>query len=182
MSGIALMHDAALAAIEDGRYEDAARVIASSLERERETIRTLRDLSFAIEPIVLRDQGFAAAVSSLAEQVESAHRITVSADVGAAERLGEKTQAALYQIIRESLNQAVRRGPQTIGVSVEELDGGALAVEITDDGMGERRRASIEAIDERVRVLNARLSVDPGDEGGTVIRVVLPGYVVAARG
>jgi signal transduction histidine kinase len=48
--------------------------------------------------------------------------------------------------------------------------------------MGERRRAAIEAIDERVRVLNARLSVEPGDEGGTVIRVVLPGYVAAGRG
>ncbi len=57
MAGIALMHDAALASIEDGRYEDAAKVIESSLERERRTIQELRDLSFAIEPLVLRDAG-----------------------------------------------------------------------------------------------------------------------------
>ena len=31
--GVALMHDAALAAIEDGRYDDAAKVVASALER-----------------------------------------------------------------------------------------------------------------------------------------------------
>jgi signal transduction histidine kinase len=62
MSGIALMHDAALAAIREGRHEDAARVIESSLERERKTIQELRDLSFAIEPLVLRDQGLHAAV------------------------------------------------------------------------------------------------------------------------
>jgi signal transduction histidine kinase len=182
MSGIALMHDAALAAIEDGRYEDAAKVIATSLDRERDTIRSLRDLSFAIEPLVLRDQGFAAAVSALGEQIERAHRITVSADVGAGERLGEKTQAALYQIIRESLNQAVRRGPQNIGISVAEQDDGALVLDMGDDGMGERRRASIEAIEERVRVLNARMAVEPGDDGGTIIRVVLPAYVAAANG
>ena len=90
MSGIALMHDAALAAIREGRLEEAERVIASSLERERDTIRTLRDLSFAIEPLVLRDRGFAAAVDALAEQVESSYRIAVSADVRAGERAGRK--------------------------------------------------------------------------------------------
>jgi len=182
MAGIALMHDAALAAIEDGRYEDAAKVIASSLERERDTIRTLRDLSFALEPLVLRDQGFEAAVRALAEQMEQSHRITVSADVAPGERLGEKTQAAVYQIIRESLNQAVRRGPRQIGVSVHELENGGIEVEIADDGMGERRRASIEEIDERVRILNGRVSVETRAEGGTAVRVVMPPYVAAAQG
>ncbi len=72
------MHDAALAAIEDGRYEDAERVIESSLSKERETIRTLRDLSFAIEPVVLRDQGFHAAVRALGDQIEDSQQITVA--------------------------------------------------------------------------------------------------------
>ena len=101
------MHDAALAALRDGRYEDAARVIESSLPRERETIRTLRDLSFAIEPVVLRDRGFHAAVRALGDQIEDSQQITVGTDVEAGEQLGEKAQVALYQIIRESLNQAV---------------------------------------------------------------------------
>jgi nitrate/nitrite-specific signal transduction histidine kinase len=88
---------------------------------------------------------------------------------------------ALYQIIRESLNQAVRRQPQQIGVTVVELEGGGFAAEIDDDGVGERRRASIEEIDERVRILNARLSVESRAEGGTAVRVVMPSYVAAAE-
>jgi signal transduction histidine kinase len=179
MSGIALMHDAALAAIRDGRYADAERVIESSLERERKTIQELRDLSFAIEPLVLRDQGFHAAVRALGDQIEGSHRITVSTNVGAGEQLGEKTQAALYQIIREAVNQAVHRSPENIEVGVGTLDDGGYAIEIADDGVGERRRASIEAIEERVRVLNGRFSVDHGDDGGTMVRVVIPGYVAA---
>ena len=182
MSGIALMHDAALAAIRDGRHEDAARVIESSLERERKTIQELRDLSFAIEPLVLRDQGFHAAVRALGDQIEQSHRITVSTKVRVGERLSEKTQAALYQIIREAVNQAVRRKPDNIEVGVGELDDGGFAVEISDDGVGERRRASIEEIEERVRVLNGRFSVEHGDEGGTMVRVVIPGYVAAVEG
>jgi signal transduction histidine kinase len=182
MAGIALMHDAALAAIEDGRYEDAAKVIESSLERERRTISELRDLSFAIEPVVLRDQGFEAAVRALADQVEQSQGITVAASVGAGERLSEKAQVALYQVIREAINQAVRRRPGQIGVTVEELGDGGFATEVDDDGVDERRRASIEAIEERVRILNGRLSIEPREEGGTAIRVVMPAYVAAAQG
>jgi signal transduction histidine kinase len=181
MAGIALMNDAALAAIRDGRYEDAAKVIETSLERERRTIQELRDLSFAIEPVVLRDQGFGAAVRALGDQIEQSQRITVATETDAGERLSEKAQVALYQIIRESLNQAVRRQPQQIGVTVVELDGGGFAAEIDDDGVGERRRASIEEIDERVRILNARLSVESRPEGGTAVRVIMPPYVAAAE-
>jgi signal transduction histidine kinase len=181
MAGIALMNDAALAAVRDGRYEDAAKVIETSLERERRTIQELRDLSFAIEPVVLRDQGFGAAVRALGDQIEQSQRITVATETDAGERLSEKAQVALYQIIRESLNQAVRRQPQQIGVTVVELDGGGFAAEIDDDGVGERRRASIEEIDERVRILNARLSVESRPEGGTAVRVIMPPYVAAAE-
>src|SRR6188474_458934 len=182
MAGIALMHDAALASIEDGRYEDAAKVIESSLERERRTIQELRDLSFAIEPLVLRDAGFEAAVQALADQVEQSQGITVATSVAAGERLSEKAQVALYQVIREAINQAVRRRPSQIGVTVEELTDGDYATEVDDDGVDERRRASIEAIEERVRLLNGRLSIESLDEGGTAIRVVMPAYVAAAQG
>ena len=182
MSGIALMHDAALAALQDGRLDDAEKVIESSLEKERDTIRVLRDLSFAIEPLVLRDQGFREAVRALGDQIEETHRITVLTDVEAGEQLGEKSQVALYQIIRESLNQAVRRRPGKIEVGVHRRDDGEFETEIADDGVEERRRAFIEAIDERVKILNGRLSVDSGDHGGTLVRVVVPPYVAAARG
>ena len=60
LAGIALMLDAAVQAIDDGRPEAARDIMASALERHRETIRSLRDLSFNIEPVVLRDQGFGA--------------------------------------------------------------------------------------------------------------------------
>ena len=180
MSGIALMHDAALAALRDGRWEDAEKVIETSLQKERDTIRTLRDLSFAIEPLVLRDAGFHAAVRALGDSVEDAYRIAVATAVEEGERLAEKAQVALYQIIREAVNQAVRRKPQRIEVTVHELADGGFAVDIADDGVLERRRAALDAIDERVKVLNGRMSVETADEGGTQVRVVVPSYVAAA--
>ena len=101
--------------------------------------------------------------------------------VAAGERLSEKAQVALYQVIREAINQAVLRRPSQIVVTVEELAHGDYATEVDDDGVDERRRASIEAIEERVRLLNGRLSIESREEGGTAIRVVMPAYVAAAQ-
>jgi signal transduction histidine kinase len=182
MSGIGLMLDAAIGSIEANRLDDARRVLASALERHRETIRSLRDLSFNIEPVVLRDRGFAAAVDAFAEQVGLSNQVQIDLDLDAAGDLAEKAQVGLYQIIREAVSQAIRRGPPTrIAIRVEQLDG-EIATEISDDGAGERRRRSFEAIEERARTLNGHMTVGAGANGGTAVRVVLPRYAAESDG
>jgi signal transduction histidine kinase len=179
LSGIALLLDAGLHSIEAGREEEARDIIGRALKRHRDTIGQLRDLSFNLEPVVLRDQGFVTAVRALTDQIAIAHGVGVDLDVDAAERLGEKAQAALYQIIREALNQAVRRGPpQSVSVTVHETDGG-FETRIEDDAPGERRRRSLDELAERARTLNWQLAFDQGEESGTIVRVLLPPYTVA---
>ena len=177
LAGIALMLDAAVNAIDDGRPEAARGIMASALLRHRETIRSLRDLSFNIEPVVLRDQGFTPAVLELANQLGMEHKVQIEVDVGRADLLGEKEQVGLYQIVRESLNQAVHRGPPTkISVVIKETPGGEIETIVADNGKGERRKAALDAIDERASTLNGRFTVEQGEDGGTAIRVVLPSY------
>jgi two-component system sensor histidine kinase UhpB len=177
LSGIALMLDAALGAIEDGRPDDARTILAAALDRHRATIRELRELSFNIEPVVLRDQGFSAAVRGLADQIGLEQAIAIELDVDRGDQLGEKVQVGLYQIIRESLSQAIRRGPPNrIGILLRELDAGGLELLIEDDGSGERRKASLDSLGERARTLNARFSVEQPPTGGTRVHVVLPAY------
>jgi two-component system sensor histidine kinase UhpB len=177
LSGIALMLDAVGDAIDDGRLEDAKRITASALDRHRETIRSLRDLSFSLEPVVLRDQGFSPALRALAENVALVNKIQIDVDVEAAEELAEKAQADVYQIVREALNQAVRRGPpQRISILVARTDDGGFEVAVADDAPGERRRRSFDTIAERARTLNGRLSIEQGEDGGTAVHVLLPPY------
>src|SRR5262249_46106493 len=127
LSGIALMLDAALHAIETGKLDDARDVLGSALDRQRSTIRELRDLSFALEPVVLRDQGFGPALEALAEQIGTSNQIRIDVDLGDSERVGGAAQVALYTIVRELLDQAVRRGPLTrIEVGMKTLDGGGI--------------------------------------------------------
>jgi signal transduction histidine kinase len=178
LSGISLMLDAVTHSLQGNRLQEADSVLRSALERHRDTIRSLRDLSFQLEPVVLRDQGFGPAVRAFADQVGLANEIQLDVDVDAADRLSENAQVGLYQIIREAVNLAISRGPPNrISISVAETSEGTVEAVIADDGTGERRRASFDAIEERARTLSGSVDVDAGADGGTAIRVLLPPYV-----
>jgi signal transduction histidine kinase len=178
MSGIALMLDAVRAAIEADRKEEATRVLGSALEMQRDTIRSLRDLSFELEPVVLRDQGFGPAVRALADQLGMQNHIQIELQVEPAQSLTEHAQVAIFQIIREAFHQAIRRGPPTrVWVRIAEAADGVEAV-IADDAPGERRRAGFDAIEERARSLSGQMTVSPVPDGGTAVRVVFPPYRV----
>jgi signal transduction histidine kinase len=178
LAGIALMLDAVVHALEDGRLDDAKGVLTGALERHRETIRSLRDLSFNLEPVVLRDHGLVPAIEELADQLGPTHRVEIELHLAAADDLAERAQVALYQILREALNQAVSRGPTGVTVSLQrDADGGVEAL-IEDDGAGERRRGSVQVLEERARILDGDVTASPRDGGGNSIRVRLPAQTV----
>jgi signal transduction histidine kinase len=180
LSGVALLLDAGLNSIGEGRGEEAQEIISRALERHRATIGQLRNLSFNLEPVVLRDQGFAPAVRALTDQIALTHDVRIELDVEAAELLAGKTQAAVYQIIREALDQAVRRGPPgLVAITMSETEDGGIETAITDDAPGERRRRSLDELAERARTLNGVLTVDQGEGSGTTVRLVLPPYATA---
>ncbi len=176
LAGIALMLDAALHSVTTGKLDDATTVLTSALERQRNTIRELRDLSFALEPVVLRDQGFGPALEALAEQIGAVHSLRVDLSIDEAESLGETAQVALYTIIRELLDQAVRRGPPTrIEVRITSTGDGGVETLVVDNAEPERRRRSLESVEQRVKQLHGSIGVD-ADDDRTHVRVVLPSY------
>jgi len=177
LSGIALMLDAAQHSIAQGKTEEAREIIAKALERHRDTIRELRDLSFALEPVILRDQGFAPALQALVAQIGEAHSLRIDLSTEGAEDLGETAQVALYTIIRELIDQSVRRGPPTrIEVTFAHTDDGGVVVDVADDADPERRRRSLEAIEERVLQVHGEIEVVVEEDHGTLVRVTLPAY------
>ena len=178
LSGIALMVDGALFSISNGRLEEAQQIIARALERQRETIRQLRNLSFALEPVVLRDHGFGPALRELADQLSVNNpKLRMELDLKAADALGRTAEVALYTIIRELIEQSVRRGPPTrIDVSLEPTDEGGVVVRVTDDAEPERRRRTFETVVERVKQLHGELDWEPVEGTGTEVRVTLPSY------
>src|SRR6476469_8582161 len=69
LAGISLMLDAAIAQVERGEDDQALPILQQALDRTRDTVRALRDLSFTLEPVALRDQGVEPAIRALADHV-----------------------------------------------------------------------------------------------------------------
>jgi len=169
LAGVALMLDASLDLMGRGDLEQAREILDRALGRTRTTVGELRDLSFNLEPVALRDHGFTAAVDALAQTRGREHRIEVSLEVSLIDELGERTQAALYQIVREALEEAIRRGPPSrFEVEASSDAPGTLRLVIRDDAPTERRKRALEVLGERARTLGATLTLDHEAEGTTM--------------
>lgn len=175
LSAIAQMLDAGLASLREGDTERADDALSRGLTLARESARDLRALCDDLEPKVLRELGFAVAVGALARRLSSRHDVEIDLDVDDADGLGENAQTALYQILREATDQAVKRGaPTRIEISVRATPAGGVELVVADDGPPERRSAVLEALAERAATLNARFSSEVRYPRGSTIRIEVP--------
>jgi len=175
LSAIAQMLDAGLAELAAGNAGRATEVVARGLALAREAARDLRGLCDDLEPRVLHQLGFAAAAAALARRMGSRHDVEIELDVEHAEELGENAAVALYQILREAVEQAVRRGtPSRIEIALRPTDAGGVELVVADDGPPERRAAVLEAFAERAATLNGRFSSEGRYPRGSTIRIDVP--------
>ena len=175
LAAIAQMLDAAVATAAAGEDDRTRGIVQRALVLTREASSDLRELVSGLEPDALRKQGFAAAVHLLVERVAGRRGIMVETDVDAGDALGENARVGLYQIVRESLDQALRRGPPTrISVRVTSAANGGVQLVVTDNGSRERRQAVLDGLAERAETLSAEFHVEQKPAEGTVIRVTLP--------
>jgi signal transduction histidine kinase len=185
LSGVAMMLDAAYEDIGTGAVGDAQTVLETARERQRGVVRSLRELCFALEPWVLRDQGFVSAVSALAGEFERGHRVRIELDVDDADRLPPDDQVCLYQIVREAVTNAVKHArPEHIDVVVTGApeqgfravvrDDGAGFTSGPDDGLPHHGMASMR---ERAALLSGDLRVESVPGAGTTVSVTLPARV-----
>jgi signal transduction histidine kinase len=147
--------------------------VERALEVAREASADLREIVSGIEPDALRESGLATAVTELAERHAVRRGIVFDLDLEAAEGLGDNAQSGLYQIIRDALDQSVRRGqPTHVAITFREAAGG-VDLEIVDDGAQERREAVLNALAERAAELNGAFTSET-TPSGTRIAVRLP--------
>jgi two-component system, NarL family, sensor kinase len=175
LSALAQMVDAALATVREGEAGRAGEILERALSIARGATQDLRALCDELEPRALRELGFSAAVGALSRRLAARREVEIELDVDAADDLGEHAQAGLYQIVREALDQAVRRGaPTRIEISLHMTAGGGAELAVTDDGPPERRSAVLELLAERASTLNARFTSEARWPRGSRIRVELP--------
>ena len=175
LAAVSQMLDAALGGLADDGAHATRTIVQRALELTREASSDLRELVTGLEPDALRKQGFAAAVTLLVERVAGRRGIATEIDIAPNVALGESSRVGLYQIVRESLDQAIRRGPPTrVTIRATAANNGTVELVISDNGSRERRRAVLDGLAERAESLNAEFQAVRRPGEGTTIRVVVP--------
>ena len=173
VAAITQMLDAAHHALEAGDIASGSPIVERALAVAREANVDLREIVSGIEPDALRDLGLAAAITELTERHTSRRGVVFDLDLVAGNDLGEGAQSGLYQIVRDALDQAVRRGPpENVVVSILP-SGGGVELTIADDGAQERRVAVLAALGERAAELNGTFSSET-TPSGTRVSIRLP--------
>ena len=173
VAALSQMLDAAVAALEDGDVATGQRVAARALAVARDAAEELRGIVAGLEPVTLNEVGLAAAVREVATR--TAGRRGASVEVAIADgELGEGARSSLFQVIREALDQAVRRGPPTsVSVTLVRTATGGVELVVSDDAAPERRQAVIDGLAERAAELNGTFEARR-DGPFTTIRLVVP--------
>jgi signal transduction histidine kinase len=173
VAALSQMLDAAVAALEASDVDSGRRVAARALAVAREAAEELRGIVAGLEPVMLDEVGLAAAVRELAERTVGRRGASVTLAIDDAE-LGEGMRSSLFQVIREALDQAVRRGPpSTVSISLARTGSGGVELVVADDGAPERRQAVIDGLAERAAELNGTFEARR-DGSLTTIRLVAP--------
>jgi signal transduction histidine kinase len=173
VAALSQMLDAAVAALEEGDVETGQRVAARALAVARDAAEELRGIVAGLEPVALHEIGLAAAVRELAERTAGRRGASLEIEVDD-EELGEGASSSLFQVVREAIDQAVRRGPPTaVRVTLARTPAGGVRLEVSDDGAPERRQAVIDGLAERAAELNGTFDALRNGRW-TTIRIVLP--------
>lgn len=144
------------------------------------SLSEVRTLSHNVHPRVLDDLGLAAALGSLARRVlgESGPTVEVHADPI---DLSPTIASVLYRVGFEAVHNAIRHASaKTIRVELE-ADARSVTLRIVDDGcgfsvasLGEKRGIGLFVMEERLSLVDGRLSIKSSPRGGTEVRAVIP--------
>ncbi len=148
-------------------------------------IANLRGIIADVRPAALDELGAAAALESLVERMRSRGldvQLTVDLDFEAGRsvtRHAEDLETAIYRIVQESLNNALKHaGTDAVVVDVVEAEG-TIAVRVTDEGRGfdtasQATGFGLVGIRERAGLLGGTAEIDSAPDVGTTVTARLP--------
>lgn len=174
LAALGQMLGAAQHALDTGELDDARTIVARAHAVTREAATELREIVGGLEPATLAERGLAAALQELCERTLGRRGTLFELELDAPPPLGPGATSGIYQVAREALDQAVRRGPPAhVRLALSGRAGGGAELVVADDAAPERRQAVLDGLAERAGELNARLTaVRDGDR--TIVRLTLP--------
>ena len=154
----------------------------STLDATKETLEGVRGLARRLRPEVLDELGLVPALRNLCDRLEKATDLVVHRSLDPAlPPLSADAELVVYRVAQEALTNVVRHaGVQEARVTLDAHDG-TVELVVRDGGVGvgvhtaEDSAGGIRGMRERALLIGARLEVVPAAEGGTEVRLHVPG-------
>jgi signal transduction histidine kinase len=161
----------ALAALNKGDA-DADELVAEALRHTEQANAELRELAHGILPAALTLGGLRAGVEGLVSRISLPVCLGIS--VG---RLPADVEATAYFVISEALTNVVKHADADRATVTVQAEGGALRVEIRDEGIGgadPARGSGLVGLRDRAEALGGTIEVTSPSGRGTTLLIEIP--------
>jgi len=146
--------------------------------------KQLRQYSHELRPTVLDDLGWIPALRFLADGVSKRANIPIHVEANFAERLPGPVETAIYRVVQEALNNAVKHANATdIWICVKR-HAKTLSCTVRDNGRGfdvpalrvqrQRKGLGLTAMQERLNAVGGAVEIESSPGKGTELRITLP--------
>lgn len=161
---------------------DALSEVKNLKKMVRSALYEVRRIIYDLRPMALDDLGLVPTLKKYLQTIEEYHSTTkiTYINIGEERRLPTKFEVALFRLIQESVQNALKHAnAKEIKVKLE-MTRETITVVIRDDGQGfdlnERKAESFGLIGmrERVELLEGELSIDSKIGSGTVVLIQVP--------
>ena len=175
---VSLYADAARLALSKSEIKEASENLQELRNMAREAMLDMRLLIFELHPPILENEGLVVALRTRLESVEARSGIHTEFDVEEEKRLFIQTEAELYRIAQEALNNAVKHS-QAKNIRVRlQFKANKFTMNIWDNGIGfdpnkkdQSGGLGLRGMEDRVKRINGRLKIVSNPGGGTQLTV-----------
>lgn len=174
LASLALQADTARELVDNDPLE-TKQLLAGIMQEAQTAVEDIRRLVYGLRPPALDELGLVKAL----RQTTRTYPMQVSIETPKPlPSLPAAVEVAAYRITQEAINNAAQHGRANHCIVTLTVDGGALHLVITDDGIGLPENATsgvgLVSMRERVAELGGTLTVQPLPAGGVQIRGRLP--------
>ncbi|MFV1858450.1 MAG: PAS domain S-box protein [Anaerolineales bacterium] len=175
--GVTLSAEAGARMLSSNELDSAGRQLLKIRTAAEEALREMRLLIYELRPPDLASLGLVAALQARLENVERRSGVKADFKVEGNPQIDQETEEALYRIVREALNNALKHAQATtVSVTLKD-EQGMILLDVEDDGVGFDPKSTgglgLNGMRERVERLRGDFSVHSNGGVGTRVHVVL---------
>ncbi|WML46098.1 sensor histidine kinase [Neobacillus sp. PS3-40] len=162
--------------------EEALIEVRSFKKMVRSALYEVRRIIYDLRPMALDDLGLVPTLRKYLQTIEEYHHISriEFVNIGLEKRLPPKHEVALFRLIQESVQNALKHADAKDIVVKVEIAKSAINVSIKDNGVGfdvcrkDPASFGIIGMKERVELLNGQISIDSIIGKGTTVLIRVP--------